>query len=376
MEYDDYDDIEDFGSESRSAWYAQQEKDIHSADVSLLKKSSKKASEKDIQQAQKDLTRFKKISSHVDAKVYFSALSGVVKNLANASMKANLPAVAQGILDNYIRGNIGRMGYNEYYGGLMHGYHARVVIDHKALLPDIRISDDISPWNKRKRVRKNSTKYGFSLMRRRHAVMKRWANKKWHILRGKERHKYWDYPTHTQNGVRLKWMDLPLNWRGRRLKAKNGFRYRVQDTRIGANLKSGGGYHYEYRYGRKRGDKTGPGSISPYLMKFRGAGIPYEKDISVTVDPKTKQQKLGRGVFRYEHLGTDPYAKDGFLRNKLYSRGSYGMRQGIQIYNSAPYSRAVAKRGYTVLPALHVKDAWNKQIANLCQKDFDMFFKK
>lgn len=310
----------------------------------------------DTRSLQKDTSGLKSVGTYKDAKSYFAALEKTIKQLGTRSMNRAFANVVPDILEGYVRYNQDRFGYNDYLGGLLHAYYARLYIGGRQVLLH-RVSDKISIWGK---VKKN--KHGkevFRLLRRRHSIWKHYENARWHTPAFSQLHKS-NLPKFDKAGNRLTWMDRELNWRGRRLKGKKGgkFRYRVKYKSIFGKSD----YEYNYYYGRKRGQKGGAGSMYPYFKKILSHN-PWDKEIK-------------QGAYRYLNRKIDRMAPGGFKKfvlnpNQFKPRA----KTTLEIFNAAPYSRRVARLGYKVLPALQVRDAWGKQIATMMKKDFERFFK-
>lgn len=330
----------------------------------------------DTRSLEKDTSGLKSIGSYKTAKQYFAALEKYIKKLGTASMNRSFAKVVPEILDGYVRYNSmdgGDFGYNDYYGGLIHSYYARLFIGGRQVLLR-RVSEDVSPWGK---VRRRNKRAVFRIMRRRHAATKKLKGWKWYTPKPQNAHrKFQDIPTFGKNGKRLKFMDVPLNWRGRRLKGKHGgkFRYRVKNER------SITGYEYHYYYGvrdlplytGKRNEKgeleiagwtKSKGSMRPYLKKQLHKN-PHEKEI--------------KNAFRYVHKN-DRFAQTGYKRYVLSGwQNRPKAKATMEIFNAAPYSRRVAMASggrYQVLPAIKVRDGWRKQIATMMKQDFDKFLK-
>ena len=310
----------------------------------------------DTRSLQKDTSGLKSIGSYKDAKTYFAALEKAIKQLGTASMNRAFVRMVPDILDGYVRYNQDRIGFNDYLGGLIHAYYARLYIGGKHVLSR-RVDGKISPWGK---IKKN--KHGKSivrLMRRRHSIWKHYENARWHTPSYSTLHKNVG-PKFDSEGNRLTWMDRPLNWRGRRLKGKKGgkFRYRVKYNSIFGKSD----YVYNYYYGRKKGQKDGAGRMDIYFKKTLSHN-PWDKEVK-------------KGAYRYFNRKIDRNAYNGFKKmvlnpNQFRPRA----KTTLEIYNAAPYSRRVARLGYQVLPAMRVREAYGKQIATMMKKDFERFLK-
>lgn len=312
----------------------------------------------DTRSLEKDTSGLKKIGSYKTAKDYFAALEKYIRKLGTASMNRAFARVVPDILEGYVRYNQDLFGYNDYLGGLIHGYYARLFIGGRQVLL-CRVNDNISLWGKAKK-NKNG-KLIFRLMRRRHAIIKHYKNWRWHTPRYENLHndRVRNMPTFNEKGQRLKWMDRELNWRGRRLKGKKGgkFRYRVKYNSVFGKSD----YVYNYYYGRKRGIKGGVGSMTPYFKKILDKH-PYDKVVK-------------RGAYRYANK-IDRLAPGGYKKYVLSSfQARPRAKTTMEIFNAAPYSRRLARLGYPVLPAIKVRDGWKKQIATMMRKDFDRFLK-
>lgn len=335
----DYDDIDDDRYYGNDSAYDEQDTGELVVDTRSLEKSTKGLRKIDYSQY-KDLAK---------------ALEIYIKALADKSLRKAIPLVTQKILDDTIKlaSERNELGYNDYMGALIHSYKARIVLNGKSVNKTWIITDRVSKWQKVTQTK--SGKPIFKILKRRHNVYKHYQNLRWHTPNYDSLHKS-TTPKFDSNGVRLKWMDRELNWRGRRLKGKNGgkFRYRVKYTgRLSASR-----YEYHYYYGKKQFRN---GSMYPYFKK--------------TASRNPKDVEVKRNLFRYVNK-IDRGAKSRIEKSQLYPNQFRGkIKNGIEIYNVAPYARRVASFGHNVMPTPKVRDAWRTQICTLMQKDMQKMLK-
>lgn len=334
----------------------------------------------DTRSLEKDTSGLKSIGSYKTAKQYFAALEKYIKKLGTASMNRSFAKVVPDILDGYVRYNSmegGGFGYNDYYGGLIHNYYARLFIGGRQVLLR-RVSEDVSPWGK---IRRRNKRAVFRIMRRRHSVKRR-RKMRWYTPKpDRSVHtKFQDIPTF-KDGKRQKFMDVPLNWRGRRLKGRKGgkFRYRVKAP----NTVGVGGYRYEFYYGHKQVPVFG-NFTTDKNGKSVGQIVGY-RDNGGDMRPYIKKQKYRpkdmlevKDLYRHVHKN-DRFAQTGYKRYVLSGwQNRPKAKATMEIFNAAPYSRRVAMTSggrYQVLPAIKVRDGWRKQIATMMKHDFDKFLK-